>query len=123
MPTRLPKDANAKRAVLYSETATDEEKNALAESYIEAERFGEALEFLAMTRDAALLDRIRSAALDLGDTFLLSQVARYHADGVSEADWTRIERQAATLGRDLDAARARKALGIEEESEEEETGE
>ena len=86
MAIRLPRDANAKRAVLYSENATDEDKNAHADAYIEAERYGEALEFLAMTRDAALLDRIRTAALDLGDTFLLTQVARFDPDGVSESD-------------------------------------
>lgn len=115
MPKRLPKHTNAKRAVLYSESATDEEKNALAALYLEAERYGEALEFLAMTRDTALLDRIRSAALELGDTFLLSQVARYHPDGASEDDWKRIEQRAEANGRELDARRARVELGIEPE--------
>ncbi len=118
MAKRLPRDANAKRAVLYSETATDEEKNALAGAYLDAERYGEALEFLALTRNATLLDRIRLAALELGDTFLLTQVARFNAEGVSEDDWTRIERTASSLGRELDAARARQELGIEEEPEE-----
>ncbi len=120
MPRPLPRDANAKRAVLYSDSATDEEKNELALAYIEAERYGEALEFLAMTRDAALLDRIRAAALDLGDTFLLTQVARYHPDGAGDGDWERIEKQATARGRELDAARARRMLGIEDEEEEEE---
>jgi len=118
MATRLPKDANAKRAVLYSETAGDEERNSLALAYIDAERYGEALEFLALTGDVALLDRIKTAALELGDTFLLTQVARLNADGVSEDDWTRIERQAVSRGRELDAAHARRELGIEEEPEE-----
>ncbi len=119
MVKRLPKDSNAKRAVLYSESSTDEEKNAFAEAYIEVERYGEALEFLAITRDTALLDTIRSAALDLGDTFLLTQVARFNPDGVTEDDWKRIEEQASAKGRELDAATARRELGIEEEPQEE----
>ena len=118
MAIRLPRDTNAKRAVLYSENATDEDKNAHAEAYIEVERYGEALEFLAMTRDEAMLDRIRTAALDMGDTFLLTQVARFNPDGVSENDWQQIEQRAASLGRELDAAAARRELGIEVEPEE-----
>jgi hypothetical protein len=119
MSRPLPKDASAKRAVLYSETATDAEKDALAEAYLEAERYGEALEFLQMTRNTELLDRIRAAALDLGDTFLLTQVDRFRDGGVAEADWKRIEERARSLGRDMDARRARGVLGIEEEEPEE----
>lgn len=117
MAANLPKDILAKRAVLYAEKSTDADKNAVAAVFVEAQRFGEALEFLEMTKDAALLDRIREAAIERGDTFLLLQSEKIGEAESSALDWEAVLVRAKARGKFLDAYRALCQLGREEEAE------
>ena len=117
MAGEIPNDMAAKREVLYGEKATDEERNALADAYLDAERFGEALELLEATRDADRLARVRKEGFGRGDTFLLLQVERLTKSELPKEDWRAAAERAKAAGRYLDAWRALNRMGEEEAAE------
>jgi hypothetical protein len=106
-----------KREILYSEKYTDEDRNAAADEFIGMERFGEALEFLEVTRDAGRLARIRDAALERGDTFLLLRVEKLGGEELPAETWRRAAEKAETLGKYFDVYRALTRVGDEEKAE------
>jgi len=107
----------AKRALLYSDKASEEQLNAAADRFIESERYSEALEFLELTRDAARLSRILDAALERGDTFLVLRVEKIGGDEIPADTWREIAAKAATLGKFYDAYRGYGRAGDEEKAE------
>ena len=106
-----------KQTLLYSDRATDEERNAFADQFIEAERFGEALEFLELTKDRARLDRILAEAVRRGDTFLMLRVEKLRREPVSADVWRDAAEKATALGKNFDAFRAIERSGDEERAE------
>jgi hypothetical protein len=117
MAKKTPANMSEKRATLYSEKATGADRNACTDFYIEKARFGEALEFLEVTKDADRLDRVRDAALDLGDSFLLARVERIGGEKLGAEVWRRLAETARRNARYLDAYRALDAAGDEEAAE------
>jgi hypothetical protein len=106
-----------KKDLLHSEKTTDAERNAFADQFLDAERFGEALEFLERTRDRGRLDRILAEAVRRGDTFLLTRVERIRGEPVSPETWRETAGKAVELGKSFDAYRALGRAGGEEEAE------
>jgi hypothetical protein len=117
MGADLPKDTMEKRSVLYSEKATEEELNSLADRYVAAERFGEALEFLEKTRDEGRLETIRREAAERGDTFLLLRVDHLRREPLPTEVWLTAAERATELGKYHDAYRALLKASREEEAE------
>ena len=118
MNDRILESAQAKRDLLYSPKAGDAERNAAADVFIDAERFGEALEFIEVTRDAERLAKIQAAGLERGDTFLLQQVERIRGEAADPATWREFAEKAVSLGKYYDAYRALQRAGEEEKAEE-----
>ena len=112
-----PHDMKEKRASLYSDKADDTTRNACADHFIQAERFGEALEFLEMTKDAPRLDQVQSAALQRGDTFLLSRIEKIRDAPLDPSVWREVAATAQKNLKFLDAYRALTEAGDEEEAE------
>ena len=117
MAKGLPKDMMQKRAVLYSERASKDEQNAVADAFIAEERYGEALEFLELTRDAGRLDEIRRIGIEAGDTFLLLRAERISGEAVPAETWKQTAERAKARERYYDAYRALERAGLAEEAE------
>jgi hypothetical protein len=106
-----------KRVILHSDRVTDEQLNAAADSFIEHERYGEALEFLEHTRDGERLSRILSAAAGLGDTFLVMRAQKLCGKALPPDRWREIAAKAVALGKFFDAYRGYERAGDEERAE------
>jgi hypothetical protein len=117
MAGEIPRDMMAKRAVLYSDRATDEDRNALADAFLDARRFGEAVEILEKTRDPGRIAKVERAGIETGDTFLLLQVERLRKEPLPADRWREAFRTAKGRGRLLDAWRALEKAGDEEGAE------
>jgi hypothetical protein len=110
-------DSLAKRDHLYSEKVTDEERNECADSFLEDGRYGEALEYLEITKDAARLARVEEVALEGGDTFLLLRLERIRGEDLPSDAWGRVADRALRLEKYYDAIRAFERAGDEERAE------
>lgn len=117
MAKGLPKDMMAKRALLYSDRASREQQNELADAFIAEERYGEALEFLELTRDSGRLEAIRKIGLDTGDTFLLLRTEKITGEDLPAEKWRETADRAKAGERYYDAYRALERAGAEEEAE------
>jgi hypothetical protein len=112
------KDFRSKQNLLYSEKVTDETRNACADQFIEEERFGEALEFIEITKDRARLDKVLSEAIARADTFLMARVERIRKEAIPAETWREVAEKAQSLGRIFDAYRAIGRADGEEKAEE-----
>jgi hypothetical protein len=117
MAVDLPKGFQKKRALLYDSKANAEDKNAVADAFMESGRYGEALEFLEVTRDAGRLEAIETRALDLGDTFLLARASKLRGVEPPVETWRRLGERALSLGKYYDAFRAFETSGDPERAE------
>jgi hypothetical protein len=113
MNDRILESPTAKRDLLYSPKTTNGDRNAAADIFMDAERFGEALEFLEVTRDEERLTKIEAAGFERGDTFLLQQVERIRGEPATRERWIEFADRAVSLGKYYDAYRA--LLKAEEE--------
>ncbi|MHC4858579.1 MAG: hypothetical protein ACYTDY_00645 [Planctomycetota bacterium] len=104
-------DALAKRDHLHSERVTDEERNACADVFIGEARYGEALEYLEVTRDAERLDKIHEIAVEAGDTFLLSRIEKIRGKPIPAETWRIVAERALRREKFYDAARAYERAG------------
>ncbi|MEN8148501.1 MAG: hypothetical protein ABFS86_01690 [Planctomycetota bacterium] len=117
MSERVIDNPVVKRNLLYSTKASDGDLNAAAGRFIERERYGEALEFLERTRDAALLGKIREEAARHGDTFLLLRVEKLSGEAIPADEWRAVAGTAESHGKYYDAYRALGKAGDEEAAE------
>ncbi len=111
------RDSMAKRTLLHSRKTTDEERNEAADFFLREERYGEALEFLEITRDPVRLQAVKEAALDRADTFLLQRVEKIAGEPIPPETWRNVAARALSLGRFRDAWRALREAGDEERAE------
>lgn len=106
-----------KKNFLYGERTTDEERNRAADQFIEAGRYGEALEFLERSKDRGRLDRVLTDAHAKGDTFLMMRVEKIRGEPIPPDEWLRAFDEAEKLGKSFDAYRALARAGDEERAE------
>jgi len=85
---------------------------AIADTYLDADRPVEAIDFLSKAGAEDRLEALGALAIEAGDAFLLKSV--HDALGVEEPridDWERLASAAEAAGRDLYAKQARRAAG------------
>ena len=115
-------DALGRRHVLYEQDVPAQQKVAAAEAYLAEGRLEEALEFYGHADDRAALEKMKAAALESGNAYLLGRVFDFENDLVGPADWEALAARAESLGRGGDANRARAILRGDEEPEEPDKG-
>ena len=92
----IEKDQDASRAL------------AIAETYLEAGRAVEALDFLAKAEASERLAELRASAVAEGDAFLLRGVAQADGNAPRPDEWAALADAAAARGKDSYAAEARR---------------
>jgi len=95
----------AKRALLYGDKSTDPERNEAARLFISEEKFGEALEFLEITKDGECLRQVEEAAFEKADTFLMLRIEKIRGKPYGAEAWRRSAKQAVRLEKFHDAYR------------------
>lgn len=75
LPSALP-SLLERRGLLYGKESLKADHRALAESYFEAGRYTDALEFFLKVDDAEGIERLRQHAATHGDVFLLGEIER-----------------------------------------------
>ena len=103
---RLPSPLK-KRQLIYGEKTPSEELSARGRDHLEEGRLTDALDFFEAARDTEGLAEIAKRAVEEGDAFLLWGVERTAPQLVSSAEWEKLARRAAALGKDAFAERAR----------------
>jgi hypothetical protein len=116
MPDAEPPDFREKRRILYSTSTPDEDRRRAAREFLDAERFGEALEVLEKVADADLLSRIEREGIERGDTFFLLRVEKLRGQPVTPDAWRRAAAAAEAKGRLFDAYRAYERAGDPEKA-------
>jgi len=76
-----------KRKVLHDPSTSADTLNRLADDFRAADRLGETLEMLAVTRDEKRLRALRELAISRGEVFVLTQTERFLGDEASAKDW------------------------------------
>lgn len=109
-------DVLTKREKIYDPRVGDEERNALAMRYLEADRPAEALEFLERTGDRDGLLRVRAWAVEHGEAFILTQTERFLRDQAPPAEWRAAAERAARDARWHHAQTAYERAGDEAEA-------
>jgi hypothetical protein len=102
---RLPRPL-ARRDVLYGIHTPKKDLIELAEAYLQEGMVFDAADFFAEALDRDGLSRIRKAAVESGDAFLLWRVEESMPELVSKADWDELARSARSLGKPVYAERA-----------------
>ncbi|MHC4199002.1 MAG: hypothetical protein ACYSU0_03360 [Planctomycetota bacterium] len=105
MARRLPRPL-ARRDVLYGVHTPKEKLVEFADAYLEEGLLFDAADFFVEARDRDGLSRIRKAAIESGDAFLLWRVKGSMPELVSKADWDELARIARSLGKPVYAERA-----------------
>ena len=88
---------------------------AVAESYLEAGRAVEAVEFLVKAEAAERLAELRREAVEAGDLFLLRAVAVAQEEPPTAAEWSALASAAEAAGKERYAADARRQAERAEE--------
>ena len=117
MPTQEPRHPLEKRDLLHAETPNQAKVDAVAEKLISENRYAEAVDYVEITRSAALVQKLAERALEVGSPFLLSQVERLTGAKRPEGDWRTVAEGAQKAERWMDAVRALKGGGFEDEAE------
>jgi hypothetical protein len=81
---------------------------AIAEAYLAEDRAVEALAFLAKAEDREGLARVRDAAVEAGDVFLLREAALALGEEIDAARWRTTAERAESLGKEHYATEARR---------------
>jgi len=102
-----------KRDTLHNPKATPQALAAVGHEFFAQEAYSDALDFFEKARDEEGLRKIKQAALQNGDSFLLARLARFDAKLVVEADWEKAAEAADKRGIPSMAAFARKKIAPE----------
>jgi hypothetical protein len=116
MARSVPVDFNDKRRILYGKSQ-EKAIHRTASDFLEAGRLSEALEFLERSREGALLQKVRAAAIERGDAFALSRCLQLMGDAGDPAEWNALAARAEATDRWYDAIRALERSGNTERSE------
>lgn len=106
-------DSFKKRKLLADDKAPPERLIALGERFLEEGRLCEALDFFRKASHQEGLDRVRTAALEEADSFLLERVAGGES-GDSPETWEELGRRAMERGKFSHAVRAFRKAGDRE---------
>ncbi len=119
MPSaKEPRTPLDKREILHKETPDVTRIDAIAATLIDEGRHPEAIEYIDISRNRKLIDRLASDATKRGSAFLLQAAERLGSDKRSTDEWTTLAEAALRAERYLDAVRAYTAAGNEAKSEE-----
>lgn len=118
MPTaREPRHPLEKRDLLHAESPSQAKIDAVADKLIGENRYAEAVDYVEITRSPALVAKLGERALAVGSPFLLNQVERLTGEKRPESDWRSVAEGAKKAERWMDAIRALKAAGLEDDAE------
>lgn len=95
----IPNHYLKRRDLLHSEKSSPALLSSVAREFLAAERVSEALDFFEKARDMDGIQKIKSIALDIGDTFLLNRLERFDRSLVTQQDWETAAQKAAAAGR------------------------
>jgi len=98
MPSSLP-SLLERRGLLHGKESQKADHRGLAERYLEAGRYADALEFFHKADDAEGIDRIRRHAIKEGDVFLLGEIERVTHAPVPPEIWKEAASNAERSGR------------------------
>ena len=88
-----------KRDILHSEKTPAATLAQISNEFLAAERLSDALDFFEKARDADGLKKIKSIALDRGDTFLLARLDRYDRNLITKEEWAETAKRAQAAGK------------------------
>ncbi len=115
---KVPSHPLEKRELLHKDPPDTARIDAIAGALIDARRFGEAIEFVEVTRNAGLLGRLEDEATSSGSPFLLQQVERLSGQKRDDATWEAVVAKCLAAERYVDAVRALNGRGESERAEE-----
>jgi hypothetical protein len=95
----IPNHYLKRRDLLHSDKTSNATLIATGKEFLAADRVSEALDFFEKARDMDGIQKIKSIALDKGDTFLLNRLERYDRALVTQQDWDTAAQKAAANGR------------------------
>jgi len=104
-----------KRDLLHDDKTRPEEFLRAAETYLDSGAVADALAFYLRAESDEGVERVRSLALEEGDTFLLEQM-KLAGKEIPPADWRAAAGRAREKGKIAFAVRALRAAGDEEEA-------
>ena len=114
---REPSNPLEKRDLLHAETPKRDRIDAVAQKLLAEGRAPEAIDYIEITRTPALVKTIRDLGLKTGSTFLLQQWERLSGQKSAPDEWRAVSEVAKTAGRYMDAVRALRQGGMEDEAE------
>lgn len=114
---REPANPLEKRDLLHAENPKKERIDAIAQKLLAEGRSAEAIDYIEITRTPALVQKVRELGLANGSPFLLSQWQRLTGETADADEWKQISATAARAERFMDAVRALRLGGLEEEAE------
>jgi hypothetical protein len=117
MAVREPRHPLEKRDLLHADPPHRARLDALARQLLSEERYGELVDYLEVTKDAALAAQVADVAVERGSAWLLAQVERVLGQRQGPEPWERLSASAAARERWFDAVRALEAAGKPEEAE------
>ncbi len=107
-------DSHEKRKLLYDKKLTPQELGAVGERFLEAGRVYEAAEFFRKGSYRPGWARLRSLAVEQGDSTLLELALKGDPVGDPGPQWQALARRAIELGKFSHAARAFRKAGDED---------
>jgi hypothetical protein len=116
MATREPAHPLEKRALLHADPVNKGKVNEVAEAMLRSGRAPEAVDYIEVTRDPALLNAAESDAVKRGCTWLLQQVDRIRGAKSPAERWVALANAAKQAERWYDAVRALQFAGQDAEA-------
>jgi len=80
-------DSVKKRDILYGDDTDPAELSDLGRQYLAEERFWEAVEFFDRAKDDTGIADVKTAGIELADSYLLRRLEKMEIGDVTEADW------------------------------------
>ena len=117
MAVKEPSHPLEKRDLLHADAPNAARIDAIAASMAAAGRFPEAIDYVEITKNPALLAQAEADAVKRGSAWLLQQVERIGGKPVPPETWVRLSQAAQAAERWLDAVRALAIAGLSEEAE------
>lgn len=116
-PAREPRNPLEKRDLLHAEHPKTDRIDGIAEKLLGEGRAAEAVDYIEITRTPRLVARLAEVAKQTGSPFLMFQFERLSGEKATADDWRSISALSLKAGRNMDAVRALRNGGLEEEAE------
>lgn len=114
---REPRHPLEKRDLLHAEKPRTDRIDAVARKLMDEHRVAEAVDYIEISRTEDLIADLEREALQRGSPFLLSQVVRLRGRPADPARWRQVAETSKRDERWMDAVRALRLGGFEEEAE------